>query len=307
MTRIFPSPPSLLLRACERQYLSFYRFARAADDIADHPALSESDKFARLDSLEQTLLGKSDKAKAALPLRSVLRNMGLAPPIRSIFSPPFALTSPSAATRIGPSSCIIAAIPRCQSGASCLTCTARIAPFGLTPTHSVPPCRRCRCSTNRKPQVKGYSEETLEALSRQVEFKLKDFRIEAQVVGAHPGPVITRFEMQPAPGVKGSQISSLDKDIARGLSVVSVRVVDVIPGQVGDRPGDPEHAPRDRLPRRDPAARASTTALKSPLALALGKDIGGAPVVVDLREDAAPAGRRHHRFGQVGRASTRWC
>ncbi|MGI8560718.1 MAG: DNA translocase FtsK 4TM domain-containing protein, partial [Luteimonas sp.] len=82
-----------------------------------------------------------------------------------------------------------------------------------------------------KPQPKGYSEETLETLSRQIEFKLKDFRIDAQVVGAYPGPVITRYELEPAPGVKVSQISSLDKDIARGLSVKSVRVVDVIPGK----------------------------------------------------------------------------
>src|SRR5690606_10199905 len=82
-----------------------------------------------------------------------------------------------------------------------------------------------------KPQAKGYSEETLEVLSRQSEFKLKDFRIDVQVVGAYPGPVITRFELEPAPGVKVSQISSLDKDIARGLSVKSVRVVDVIPGK----------------------------------------------------------------------------
>lgn len=82
-----------------------------------------------------------------------------------------------------------------------------------------------------KPQAKGYSEETLEVLSRQIEFKLKDFRIDVQVVGAYPGPVITRFELEPAPGVKVSQISSLDKDIARGLSVKAVRVVDVIPGK----------------------------------------------------------------------------
>src|SRR5690606_5512473 len=82
-----------------------------------------------------------------------------------------------------------------------------------------------------KPPPKGYSAETLETLSRQIEFKLKDFRIEAEVVGAYPGPVITRFEVQPAPGVKVSQISSLDKDIASGLSAKSVRVVDVIPGK----------------------------------------------------------------------------
>src|SRR5699024_8582876 len=80
-------------------------------------------------------------------------------------------------------------------------------------------------------QGPGYSEETLEVLSRQVELKLKDFRIEAKVVGVYPGPVITRFELEPAPGVRGSQVSNLDKDIARGLSVISVRVVDVIPGK----------------------------------------------------------------------------
>ena len=68
------------------------------------------------------------------------------------------------------------------------------------------------------PQGPGYTEETLEVLSRQVEFKLKDFKIDVKVVGAYPGPVITRFEMEPAPGIRGSQVSSLDKDIARGLS-----------------------------------------------------------------------------------------
>ena len=82
-----------------------------------------------------------------------------------------------------------------------------------------------------KPQPKGYDAQTLETLSRQIEFKLKDFRIDAEVVGAYPGPVITRFEVQPAPGVKVSQISSLDKDIARGLSVKSVRVVAMIAGK----------------------------------------------------------------------------
>src|SRR5690606_3521467 len=82
-----------------------------------------------------------------------------------------------------------------------------------------------------RPQPKGYDDDTLETLSRQIEFKLKDFRIDAQVVGAYPGPVITRFEIEPAAGIKVSQISSLDKDIARGLSVKSVRVVDVIPGK----------------------------------------------------------------------------
>jgi len=130
-------------------------------------------------------------------------------------------------------------------------------------------------------QVRGYSEETLEALSRQVELKLKDFRIEAQVVSAYPGPVITRFELQPAPGIKGSQISSLDKDIARGLSVTSVRVVDVIPGKSVIGLEIP-NAHREIVYLSEILRSDRYDAQKSPLALALGKDIGGKPVVVDL-------------------------
>ncbi|HTA65149.1 MAG TPA: DNA translocase FtsK 4TM domain-containing protein, partial [Xanthomonadaceae bacterium] len=100
--------------------------------------------------------------------------------------------------------------------------------FNADPVGGLPPLSLL---DDPKPQPKSYSEETLETLSRQIEFKLKDFKIDVTVVGAYPGPVITRFEMELAPGVKVSQISSLDKDIARGLSVKSVRVVDVIPGK----------------------------------------------------------------------------
>jgi S-DNA-T family DNA segregation ATPase FtsK/SpoIIIE len=130
-------------------------------------------------------------------------------------------------------------------------------------------------------QGPGYSEETLEVLSRQVELKLKDFRIEAKVVGVYPGPVITRFELEPAPGIRGSQVSSLDKDIARGLSVVSVRVVDVIPGKnvIGlEIPNT-----RKQIVYLSEILRSDRyDQTKSPLALALGKDIGGKPVVTDL-------------------------
>jgi len=132
-----------------------------------------------------------------------------------------------------------------------------------------------------KPQPKGYSEETLETLSRQIEFKLKDFRIEAHVVGAYPGPVITRFELEPAPGVKGSQISSLDKDIARGLSVKAVRVVDVIPGKsvVGL---EIPNSHREMIYLSELLRSKEYDKSGSPLTIALGKDIGGRPVVADL-------------------------
>ncbi len=132
-----------------------------------------------------------------------------------------------------------------------------------------------------KPQPKGYDAQTLETLSRQIEFKLKDFRIDAEVVGAYPGPVITRFEVQPAPGVKVSQISSLDKDIARGLSVKSVRVVDVIPGKSVIGLETP-NTHREMIYLSELLRSKEYDKSASALTLALGKDIGGKPIVADL-------------------------
>ena len=132
-----------------------------------------------------------------------------------------------------------------------------------------------------KPQTKGYSEETLETLSRQIEFKLKDFRIDVQVVGAYPGPVITRFEMEPAPGVKVSQVNSLDKDIARGLSVKAVRVVDVIPGKSVIGLEIPNTG-REMIFLSELLRSKEYDKSASPLTLALGKDIAGRPTVADL-------------------------
>lgn len=150
--------------------------------------------------------------------------------------------------------------------------------FNAVPEGGVPPLS---ILDEPKVQEKGYSEETLETLSRQIEFKLKDFRIDVNVVGAYPGPVITRFEMEPAPGVKGSQISSLDKDIARGLSVKSVRVVDVIPGKsvVGL---EIPNTKREMIFLSELLRSKEYDKSPSPLTLALGKDIAGRPTVADL-------------------------
>ena len=132
-----------------------------------------------------------------------------------------------------------------------------------------------------KPQPKGYDEETLETLSRQIEFKLKDFRIDVEVKEAQPGPVITRFEMEPAPGIKVSQISSLDKDIARGLSVKAVRVVDVIPGKsvIGI---EIPNTTREMIYLSELLRSKEYDKAGSPLTLALGKGISGQSVVADL-------------------------
>ena len=132
------------------------------------------------------------------------------------------------------------------------------------------------------PPPKGqYSKAALEAMSRQVELKLKDFGVTVAVVAVHPGPVITRFELDPAPGVKGSQISSLAKDLARSLAVVSVRVVDVIPGKSCIGLEIPNEN-RDLVTLGEILNTSEYESLKSPLVLALGKDIGGRPIVTDL-------------------------
>jgi DNA segregation ATPase FtsK/SpoIIIE, S-DNA-T family len=127
----------------------------------------------------------------------------------------------------------------------------------------------------------SYSDEALEAMSRLVEIKLRDFGVEAEVVAVQPGPVITRFELRPAPGVKVSQISNLAKDLARALSAISVRVVEIIPGKsvVGlEIPNEKrEIVTLGEIIKSKPYDEVS-----SPLALALGKDIGGVPVVADL-------------------------
>ncbi|RFF32052.1 DNA translocase FtsK [Wenzhouxiangella sediminis] len=127
----------------------------------------------------------------------------------------------------------------------------------------------------------GYSEEALKAMSRQVELKLADFGVEVEVVAVHPGPVITRFELQPAPGVKGAQVSNLSKDLARGLSVISVRVVDVIPGKSVIGLEIPNQN-REIVYLREILASEAYARSSSPLTLGLGKSIAGKPMVADL-------------------------
>jgi S-DNA-T family DNA segregation ATPase FtsK/SpoIIIE len=130
-------------------------------------------------------------------------------------------------------------------------------------------------------QKPGYSKESLEAMSRLVELKLKDFGIDVEVKSVSPGPVITRFELDPAPGVKVSQIANLSKDLARSLSVVSVRIVEVIPGKSFVGVEIPNEN-RQLVTLGEILKSRAYDDLASPLTLALGKDIGGHSVVADL-------------------------
>jgi S-DNA-T family DNA segregation ATPase FtsK/SpoIIIE len=131
------------------------------------------------------------------------------------------------------------------------------------------------------PQEPSYSAEALEAMSRLVELKLRDFGVEVEVVAVHPGPVVTRFELRPAPGVKVNQISNLAKDLARALSATSVRVVEVIPGKSVVGLEIPNER-RELVTLGEIIKSKAYDDIATPLALALGKDIGGNPMVADL-------------------------
>ncbi|HVY04398.1 MAG TPA: DNA translocase FtsK 4TM domain-containing protein, partial [Burkholderiales bacterium] len=129
--------------------------------------------------------------------------------------------------------------------------------------------------------VELLSAETLEYTSRLIEKKLSDFGIDVKVVAAQPGPVITRYEIEPAVGVKGSQVINLVKDLARALSVVSVRVVETIPGKTCMGLEIPN--PKRQVVRLSEILSSKVYAeMGSPLTLAMGKDIAGNPVVADL-------------------------
>jgi len=130
-------------------------------------------------------------------------------------------------------------------------------------------------------ETETISTDTLEFTSRLIERKLKDFGVEVKVVAAYPGPVITRYEIEPAVGVKGSQITNLVKDLARALSVVSLRVVETIPGKNYMALELPN--PKRQIVRLSEILSSQAYAdMKSPLTMVMGKDISGIPVVADL-------------------------
>ena len=161
---------------------------------------------------------------------------------------------------------------------------ARVKPKQIAiaePSDTVIPSLNLLTQGSSGPLTFGYSSEELEALSRDVEQHLLDFGIQVDVVAVHPGPVITRFELQLAAGIKVSRLSALVKDLARSLSVTSVRIVEIIPGKtvVGIELPNPS---RKMVSLSDVLSAEVYQQAHSPVTLALGVDIAGHPMVVDL-------------------------
>lgn len=130
-------------------------------------------------------------------------------------------------------------------------------------------------------RMETVTPETLEMTSRLIEKKLKDFGVEVRVVAASPGPVITRYEIEPATGVKGSQVVNLAKDLARSLSLVSIRVVETIPGK-NYMALELPNAKRQTIRLSEILGSQVYNDASSQLTMGLGKDIVGGPVVADL-------------------------
>ncbi|HUW00331.1 MAG TPA: DNA translocase FtsK 4TM domain-containing protein, partial [Gallionella sp.] len=150
--------------------------------------------------------------------------------------------------------------------------------FADMPDSPLPPLHLLDEATQH---VEMVSADTLEFTSRLIERKLKDFGVEVKVVAAYPGPVITRYEIEPAVGVKGSQITNLVKDLARALSVVSIRLVETIPGKAYMALELPN--PKRQVVRLSEILSSQIYAdMGSVLTIAMGKDISGKPVVADL-------------------------
>jgi DNA segregation ATPase FtsK/SpoIIIE, S-DNA-T family len=151
--------------------------------------------------------------------------------------------------------------------------------FQDMPDSPLPPLALLEDAPSAQEQI---SPETLEFTSRLIERKLADFGVSVKVLAAYPGPVITRFEIEPAIGVKGAQIVNLMKDLARALSVVSIRVVETIPGKSFMGLELP-NAKRQIVRLVELLSSTTYNDTASPLSLALGKDIAGKPVIVDLQ------------------------
>ncbi len=142
------------------------------------------------------------------------------------------------------------------------------------------------------------SADALEQNARLLEGVLEDFGVKGEIINVRPGPVVTLYELEPAPGIKSSRVIGLADDIARSMSAIAARVA-VVPGRNAIGIELP-NLRRQTVYLRELLASKDYDSAKGSLTLVLGKTIGGEPVIADLAAHAASAGRRHHRLGQVG-------
>jgi S-DNA-T family DNA segregation ATPase FtsK/SpoIIIE len=193
-------------------------------------------------------------------------------------SNPFAEPDRETFSPLTPTSTIFSPVEKISKPSAPKQATASTVKSSVPPGEIIP---SLELLDKRESRIKSYSQSDLEEMSRLVEDILADFNVTVEVVGFLPGPVITRFELQPAAGVKVSRISSLSKDLARALSVTSVRIVEVIPGKsvIGLEIPNRE---REMVNLRDLMAARSFEKASSLLTLALGKDISGQPLMADL-------------------------
>jgi S-DNA-T family DNA segregation ATPase FtsK/SpoIIIE len=216
----------------------------------------------------QVFIAKFSRPKAPPVIAAVKRSLRAEPTLieRTVVAPPpvIAVPKPVVVPRIEP--------PREKNKIE-VTSSIKLTPGTLPPftlLNETPPGAE-----------KPFSNISFDALSQLVEQRLSDFGVEAKVVAVLPGPIITRFELDLAPGIKVSKITGLAKDIARSLSAVSVRVVEVIPGKSVIGLEIPNEN-RELVTLRDIIESQRYAQSRSPASLVLGKDISGNPVVVDL-------------------------
>ncbi len=162
-----------------------------------------------------------------------------------------------------------------------------------------PPPLKLLQQQSRAARGRTISDEVLQENARELEGVLQDFGVKGEITNVRPGPVVTLYELEPAPGTKSSRVIGLADDIARSMSAIAARVA-VVPGRnaIGiELPNDR----REMVMLREQFESPDFQESDARLALALGKTIGGEPIIADLVSHAASADRRHHRLGQVGR------
>jgi S-DNA-T family DNA segregation ATPase FtsK/SpoIIIE len=215
--------------------------------------------FGLLDSWRDRRIGREVAQQREEEVEGEKRRVELHDPIIIETAPPEVPVSKKAEKRIGREK-QVALFPEALVGGQ------------LPPLHLLDPA---------PPATETVSPETLEYTSRLIERKLADFGVQVRVLAAMPGPVITRYEIEPAVGVKGAQIVNLARDLARALAMVSIRVVETVPGKSCMALELPN--PRRQVVKlSEIISSAPYNDMTSPLTVCLGKDIGGQPVVADL-------------------------